>query len=987
MFNFINYVRNKWSEYSEHNGKKGTVVDEMAIKPTGYVLTEFYNKLVEVDQTNNISNWESMTDTQMDRFGGKFFIDRVSSSRVSVLVRIRMNKREDIKISENIRAYTASGDILNPTESYIVSKNSIMPSSDAYSLYYIDVLFASKIGGTTSPIKIGDVKRIEGQDFEYISITNVTEALTPSIYENNESYYNRLKYSINDRSVLTRSGIYSILKNHFPGVVSSYVVGPGSKYMTRDLASASYENNSINLTFRGKTPGNNSIKHTITSYVFPPEPLTVKGRRFGYNSSLTDYSYPLTISPSRPSSPSKAGDPAFDGYTFENEVNVFQYSGVYFDNNSDKLELTTRPLLDVSSEGFPFSKADYRSSPGYDWVYGAHGRSIGDFGDVLDYGDSPIKAYGNTIEISSINSNPISVGKKTNKRTGIKASGKFKWADNATNGDNLNIILAGKDDLTVDAFNGIGFGIAVHSKFNEGDTSTQNNASIYFTHSARYDNTQVLATNSDFVTGLVTTENTSALKDVLFTFDPTKEYEFEFTIGDDLMLTAYLRKLDSIPGSLADEEVHLSLSSNTLKAFTNPNNSIYNYDNTYYGTTAKITAILREDDTTQGISYFKVDDFKVVDLNKRRSTALVKFDVTNINTELTVRMRAYANGYGANGILDGYTTYIWDKTASNDGTGVTELNNGGWSILSGVSNQDGRRNMSGDILTHNIREINKYKTMQAGGEFIYMMVVPSGTTKGSIKFYNETLGDVESYLNIEYIDLTNSSTTKYHTNNMVDLYVVTDKSSKVVSENTVTLQYDTFAELSSVTGVKMPINKILNVTANMSEEFKTIIPESQYRIEYDNNERSIYSTGKLYIESDFTPAYVTITYSTHNDIAAIQSYFKDSDKASVYGDILVAHSYPVYIDFNISYRGKASSNEVYRSILSYFDDNSTGTFSISELSNYLYSSSDVNDISSGVRIVYEKTYGKKYTGYTVDSLTILNIEYFSARNITVNKVG
>ena len=62
MFNFQSFIRRKWAEVSASSGQKGTVIDELAVKPTGLVMSDFNNTLVQQRQVNDISKWESMTD-------------------------------------------------------------------------------------------------------------------------------------------------------------------------------------------------------------------------------------------------------------------------------------------------------------------------------------------------------------------------------------------------------------------------------------------------------------------------------------------------------------------------------------------------------------------------------------------------------------------------------------------------------------------------------------------------------------------------------------------------------------------------------------------------------------------------------------------------------------------------------------------------------------------------------------------------------------
>ena len=73
MFNFQAFIRRKWAEVSASSGQKGTVIDELAVKPTGLVMADFNNALVQQRQVNNIAEWRNMTEDQLDFFGNKFF--------------------------------------------------------------------------------------------------------------------------------------------------------------------------------------------------------------------------------------------------------------------------------------------------------------------------------------------------------------------------------------------------------------------------------------------------------------------------------------------------------------------------------------------------------------------------------------------------------------------------------------------------------------------------------------------------------------------------------------------------------------------------------------------------------------------------------------------------------------------------------------------------------------------------------------------------
>ena len=93
MFDFYSFIRKKWSEYSRASGRKGTVLDDLAVKPSGLLMSDFYNSLVDQRRINNIAEYLSMTDDELDFFGNKFFNPRVEGLTASTYVRVYFDEK------------------------------------------------------------------------------------------------------------------------------------------------------------------------------------------------------------------------------------------------------------------------------------------------------------------------------------------------------------------------------------------------------------------------------------------------------------------------------------------------------------------------------------------------------------------------------------------------------------------------------------------------------------------------------------------------------------------------------------------------------------------------------------------------------------------------------------------------------------------------------------------------------------------------------
>ncbi len=991
MLDFISYIRKRWQENSSSNGQKGTTIDELAVKPTGIVLSGFYNKLVDAKRINDITKYDTMSDGELDAFGGKFFMPRQKGNTASTIVRIRFNEKKNVVISSNVIAVSSGGATFSPTKTMNISKNSFVSSEDNFSLFYIDVMFVATSPGSTFNVSAGAIVRLDNASFDYISVSNPNDVINGSKYESNKEYAERLKYSINDRSLMNKAGMYALLRQQFPVVSSVNVQGAGSKYMTRDLVDAVSDESAITfMDFLGKTSGSNSVKHSAASYIFPPKPGTAIGAGWGPHSSKSDYGYPLTIAPiTETYKITQSSDAAMFGYDTQNEYTNDEYSGIYFNDYNNTAGIETTDLLNIRDEGIPYTKKV--ASPNSEWVVGAHGRSSGDFGSLKKYINSGdlLSFKGTEISLSSGTGRTICAGRPVTKRTGVKASGKFRWpiGDEAYISSNLNVILGGVDSNISDAFSGIGFGVMVF----KGRSSTGDNAVAYFTNSAKYSDTQVFASKGDNATtsGVINIAGTSALYEQKIAITPGANYDFEFVVDDDLKLTLYLAK--ETPDALGNlEEFRLELPSDVLKVFSDKNKGgIYSLDSQYYGTTAKVSL-----STNIKSNDYKwvVKDLKVVDTNNCRATSLLSFDVTELNEDAVISLRAFAKGYLNNGEVEGYTAYVWDKEGqNNNGGGTGILSSGAWSVLSGISNQSGSKTPGSGLLQHTIRGIDRYTVKLNNGKRVYIMLVSNGSSYASMKYHRDFLGDVNSRLSVDYVKLESVNKNKFHTKNKADVYVVTVRSSELPTAITREVTYSGgYAELSESTGFRMPISSIKNVTVNKGTNYESILSTADYTVytpDYDFK-NSRFEKSRLVLNTSFEPDSVTVEYSPYPDVDNIQDSFDGGDNDKVYGDIVVKHSFAVYLDFNIQFTGSTTKEDLISAIWKYVDDNNSGTLSISEMVRSLYSSQDVNNIKEPLVISYERALDDSYktTGVFDRSLSIRDIEYFIVRDLTVERM-
>lgn len=972
MVNFIQYIRDRWALISKTNGQKGTVVDELAVKPTGVVISEFYNKLIDIKNINDITKWEDMTDEELDAFGSKFFIPRINGSKATTTVRIRFNTRQDIMVSKDVIAATNNGYQFSPTAETFISANSMKASEDNISLFYIDIPFVSLYDGTSYNIDSGKIVRLDNFDYDYTSVTNVTPAFGGSDYENNEDYYKRLVYSINDRSMMLKSGVYSLLKGRFPAVLSIYVAGAGDKYMERDLVTAS-NINKYNIDYRGKVPNNQEVKSKAYSYIFPPDLTSAKYSDWFPFSSYSAYQYPQSILPLVNSYDKQHfNDAAFFGYDLNNEFDIENYSGVYYNDFSKNSIAQTDNLVDIANENVPTNSES--TIPNHKWFAGANGYNFGNFGEVYEGADYNLIGFqGNDITLRSGCKYPITTGLNVNKRAGVRLTASFTSPtdDSIYENSNINFIVAGSNDFKVNSFSGLGLGVMYTSSY-DGDNK---NAVLYLFHNEEYDTSDayVISGSTMPVVGQYT-----SLAEIGIKLPTGIKVNIELTLTDDLSLTGYLSY------QLGTTIVQYTIEAPSKVISTlNGTDGITVPDSTHFGEVTKVTLVSETD--VVGLDWV-VSDFKVRDINARRATMLFALDASKINKNAIIKSRAYGSG-ASNGVFsEGYSVYVWDKEAATNLPSLTHTYDGGWAKLYSLSNPNGGKLVGTDLLEQELYDVSRYIVETASDKFIYLMFVSSCVSHSTNMYNNDIVEDIESNIMVDYITIEDSNTKTYHANNKADLHVVTIKNTEKNQTATVTVPYNGYAVIEGDDKI-LPIKSIESIVSNAGTQIETVYKPGDFVFYKQENgyENSIYETNIISIDGSYISDTVTINYIPYPSITDIQNYLNET---KVYGDIIVKHKIPVELSFALSIASELTNDEIINYIWGYIDKNSSDIFSTRDLVSNMYNDNIVSNIKEPITVNYVRHKKDIYnkTGSFTDVLEISEIEYFEASSISIERL-
>ena len=985
MFNFTAFIRKKWSEYSASSGQKGTVIDELAVKPAGLVLGDFYNSLVSQRNANDISNYKNMSEDDLDFFGNKFFMPRLQGDYAYGTARIYFDTKQNIEISSDTIFAAQSSLQYKAIQPGYINSGSFIRSTDSFALYYVDVPIIAVSKGDSYNINSGVITQLLNVDFVYKMVTNPEAIINGARYENNDVYYKRLIYGINDRSMMNKRSVFAKLPEFFPIIQSIYIASPGDKYMNRDFINAIDVSKPIKKSdYLGKTQGSNMVASIAFNQIFPLEAGNLNSATWGPLSISTSYDYPISIDPIDPVST----EPGLRGYMLNQECSDDMYKGIFFDDFKMYMEVRTNDLYNIGNDNLDYNPVVIPSS---DWIYGAHGKGSGDFGilardysiiDILNFSNNDIKVSGGMV------SNILCAGKDIKKRIGIKLSGSFVWpspvdvSNPLTENSNVQFMVGGINGTTVNAFSGVGFGIRMFSAYDATDT-TKPNAVLYFAHSERYQSVSIFGDTADYDTYGIT--YTGALAEVRVRIQPDTEYEFEFVLYDDLKLTLYINR--TTPSDNINENTYyITLPSTVLGVYSK---ELTNINTDHYGTTMKIVLDTQSQNASET---WTISNFRAFDISEKKATALFALNVESLEDPVTIYARA--NGSSAiNSLLsNGYKAYIWDKQLPSISTSTSELATGGWAEIADLSNADGSKDTLSVLFSYDINNIDRYSIKNRFGSNIFVMFATTGKTKMNSKYSGEFMDDIHSILHVDYIKVESQSLNSYHSNNKSDIYITTLSNSTNPTVYTTTLEKtysDTYFEMNVNSGCQMPVVDIISITAGETPETSQILGSSDYTVVRD---RPLYTGSALenikifLINSNSNQ--IIVQYTTYPEITNIQNFFNGQDYGKIYGDILIRHKFPLSLSFNLQYTGQTTTTQLIDSIKQYFDDNNDGVFVVKDFISYLYNQKLVNNVKEPVTVLYSR-YNEDNEfvyGQFTDSIETRPIDFYRLINITVNKL-
>lgn len=249
--NFENMVRGYVTKtineyYSDLDTSKNSVFDDIFIKPIIELMTPFVQKISRLELKTNFSNFEYLTEDELDEIGeNNYFMSRVQGTYATAVVTLVFTNVpvEDTSFYVKIPAgavFATSSSLEFQTQTAITL--SVTDFQNNYNnsklIYEIDIPVTATGIGSSYNVYAGEINTCNTYFSSLlVSCENKSDVINGTDKETNADYAARIKEFYVSRQLGTAPGYKAFIRESFSEVTDIYVSGYRDEYMTRDLLS------------------------------------------------------------------------------------------------------------------------------------------------------------------------------------------------------------------------------------------------------------------------------------------------------------------------------------------------------------------------------------------------------------------------------------------------------------------------------------------------------------------------------------------------------------------------------------------------------------------------------------------------------------------------------------------------------------------------------------------------------------------------------
>lgn len=217
---------------------EGDALNDVLINALSLFLDAYRLELNRIKTAQSITNYDQMSNTELDRLAANWLVYRKQGSRSFGTVRVIVNRLAPISVTQSIVFTAKNGKTFTPTISYTVPTNQLMTNSIGSNQYFIDIEVRAQTTGINGNIDALQIDTASGIP-SVVSVYNQSQFTGGADSDSNENLSStRLLQSVTERSLVTARGIIAKLDS-LPSVKRSQVVGFGDSEMKRDQVSVS----------------------------------------------------------------------------------------------------------------------------------------------------------------------------------------------------------------------------------------------------------------------------------------------------------------------------------------------------------------------------------------------------------------------------------------------------------------------------------------------------------------------------------------------------------------------------------------------------------------------------------------------------------------------------------------------------------------------------------------------------------------------------
>lgn len=209
----------------------GSVLRDLVVSPLVLLLDPLKSEIQFAKNQNTLANSAGMTEAEMDALLSNVFATRNTGSYALVTVRVFFSNPRTFSVDQSIVFSTATGIGFVPQ-----TVTNYLPSNFVRSgnLFYVDIPLRSIYQADLANVAANTIKFVNALD-GVVRLTNLTAASGGVTKESNADFLTRAGRSLSERSLNTKRGIETNLRNSFSDIVSVDIVGYGDPGMQRDI--------------------------------------------------------------------------------------------------------------------------------------------------------------------------------------------------------------------------------------------------------------------------------------------------------------------------------------------------------------------------------------------------------------------------------------------------------------------------------------------------------------------------------------------------------------------------------------------------------------------------------------------------------------------------------------------------------------------------------------------------------------------------------